>query len=308
MPDGPDVTAPAKADRTFSGYYSEVNGGGKQYYTAAMEQARNWDSATQTTLYAYWTAATYTVTFHKDPGMLWEGDHTIKVVDGNTVDTLPYPLMLGFTVKGWLFNSQDVRHGKPFTTSTPVTGDITLMADLKAIWTFTVEFDSNGGDTEAEPKTQQVSWEGWEGSTCPLPVPPAKKGYTFNGWNTKADGTGTDLTASTLLFWHTANVRVYARWSSPKVWISGTSRVGETLTCHVDANALGEPLTYQWMRSITEDGSYTDIAGQNTDTYNLISFVTDDTHLSDDAHKFLRVAVTSNEETIVSAAYGPMMR
>lgn len=50
----PAATPPAKADAQFYGYYTEANGGGTQYYTAAMESTRNWDVTADTELIAYW--------------------------------------------------------------------------------------------------------------------------------------------------------------------------------------------------------------------------------------------------------------
>jgi uncharacterized repeat protein (TIGR02543 family) len=58
----PAATAPTRTGYTFGGYYTAAGGAGTQYYTAAMASARNWDIAANTTLYANWTANTYTVT------------------------------------------------------------------------------------------------------------------------------------------------------------------------------------------------------------------------------------------------------
>ncbi len=53
----PTATAPTKAGYTFGGYYSQINGGGTQYYTTAMASANVWNIAAATTLYAKWTLA-----------------------------------------------------------------------------------------------------------------------------------------------------------------------------------------------------------------------------------------------------------
>ena len=41
----------------------------------------------------------------------------------------------------------------------------------------------------------------------------AKTGYTFGGWNTKADGTGTNYTAGSGTFKITGNTTLYAKWN-----------------------------------------------------------------------------------------------
>lgn len=70
-----------------------------------------------------------------------------------------------------------------------------------------VIFNKNGGDTEANPSTKEVISGGNVGR---LPAPPTRSGYTFNGWNTQADGRGTVFTATTPV---AAPITVYAQWS-----------------------------------------------------------------------------------------------
>jgi hypothetical protein len=52
-----DITIPVKSGYRFMGYYSEQNGGGKQYYTASGKSANHWDISTDTIIYAYWQAS-----------------------------------------------------------------------------------------------------------------------------------------------------------------------------------------------------------------------------------------------------------
>ena len=63
-----DVTMPSRTGYAFGGYYSEPDGGGTQYYTALGASAGEWDVADNATLYAKWTAVTYTVTLDKQSG------------------------------------------------------------------------------------------------------------------------------------------------------------------------------------------------------------------------------------------------
>lgn len=75
----------------------------------------------------------------------------------------------------------------------------------------TVTFDKNGGDTESNPTSKQVTLSGGatSGVIDSLPTPPSRSGYTFNGWNTKNDGTGTEFTAETIV---SQDITVYAKW------------------------------------------------------------------------------------------------
>jgi uncharacterized repeat protein (TIGR02543 family) len=74
--------------------------------------------------------------------------------------------------------------------------------------TYTVTFDKNGGDTEASPAARGVSQDG---SIDTLPTAPTKAGYTFIGWNTQPDGSGTAFTAATAV---TGSITVYAQWTA----------------------------------------------------------------------------------------------
>ncbi len=74
--------------------------------------------------------------------------------------------------------------------------------------TNTITFNRNGGDTDADPKRKTVvSGE----SLVTLPKEPARSGYTFMGWNTKADGSGTPFTGNTPV---DAHITVYAQWKA----------------------------------------------------------------------------------------------
>ena len=85
------VVAPTRSGYTFGGYYSEANGAGVQIVSAVGEWLSNasgytdangnWlKSAENTTLYAQWTAKTYTVTL----------DQTEAKVEGTTIVTATY--------------------------------------------------------------------------------------------------------------------------------------------------------------------------------------------------------------------------
>lgn len=60
----PAITAPSRTGYTFGGYYTEIDGGGTQYYNAdgTSTSAGVWKDTHNITLYAKWTANTYTLT------------------------------------------------------------------------------------------------------------------------------------------------------------------------------------------------------------------------------------------------------
>jgi uncharacterized repeat protein (TIGR02543 family) len=73
-----------------------------------------------------------------------------------------------------------------------------------------VIYDSNNADTgsiAAIPAFQTVTTPSTTAGT--LPTVPTRPGYTFDGWNTQANGGGTTFTANTTV---NANLTVYAQW------------------------------------------------------------------------------------------------
>lgn len=71
---------------------------------------------------------------------------------------------------------------------------------------FTITFDENGGDTQAEPTSLVIEDGEPLGS---LPTPPTRTGHTFVGWNTAANGTGDAVDETTII---ESEHTVYAQW------------------------------------------------------------------------------------------------
>jgi uncharacterized repeat protein (TIGR02543 family) len=76
---------------------------------------------------------------------------------------------------------------------------------------YNVTFDKNHTDTagyiDADPKTKQGNPNG----VITLPTPPQRSGWTFLGWNTKADGKGARFDETTPV---DAALTVYAQWET----------------------------------------------------------------------------------------------
>lgn len=79
-----------------------------------------------------------------------------------------------------------------------------------------VIFDKNGGDTEADPRIMVQDKVVGAVNHFDLPTTnPTRTGYLFNGWNTKADGTGDAFTATTDV---KNNMTVYAQWKPDEAY------------------------------------------------------------------------------------------
>jgi len=120
-----------------------------------------------------------------------------------------------YTFKGWSTSS---------TATSGVTGKYTIQStDINngkitfyAIWESngnTITYNANGADSGSVPIDSNLYKKDVSvtvlGNTASL----ARNGYTFNGWNTKADGTGTSYSAGNTFSMPDANVTLYAKWT-----------------------------------------------------------------------------------------------
>ncbi len=98
-PDSNNLTPPSRTGYTFGGYFTEIGGNGTRYYSEHMDSVRLWDRAADTTLYAKWTANTYTVTFDRNGG-IW-GTGSVIVTFGSPMPAVVPPLQNGMQFVGY---------------------------------------------------------------------------------------------------------------------------------------------------------------------------------------------------------------
>ena len=116
------------------------------------------------------------------------------------------PTYPGRTFSGW--NTEPDGSGEWFDEDTPVTSDITVYAIWGRIG-YTVTFDTKGGTSDVENITGFLYEDTINTIDETLPVP-TYPGYTFLGWNSEENGTGSWFDEDTQV---TENITVYARWS-----------------------------------------------------------------------------------------------
>ena len=175
------ITAPTRTGYTFGGYWTGKNGTGTQYYTASGASARTWNLAADTTLYAHWTANTYTVTFDANGGTTPTASKSVTY-DADYGE-LPTPTCPGYTFNGWFTDST----GDVEVTSTNKVS-ITAAQTLYAHWTantYTVTFDANGGGGDPMPEQSFSYDEAQSLSSCTFTPPDGVS--KFAGWSTNAE-------------------------------------------------------------------------------------------------------------------------
>ena len=163
---------------------------------------------------ANWTLTNYSITYNLNGGNALSGQRTSYNIT-STAYTLPTPTRTGYTFTGWTGSNGSTAQ-KTVTIATGSTGNKSYTANWSAN-KYTVTYNANGGagtmsvDTVtygSAYKTQKNAY--------------TRTGYTFNGWNTKADGTGTAwaLTSAGVYesgkdwtWTYTTNITLYAQWT-----------------------------------------------------------------------------------------------
>lgn len=157
---------PTREGYTFEGWY--YNGIKFDFTTAITKNIK---------LEARWTSNSkikWVITFDTAGGKYIEN---LNVTDGDTIIDIPTPTKEGYKFIGWYCNDEK------FDFSTVITKNMLLVAKWEEIEkneepvakTYTVKFDTAGGNTVASKKVEQ-------NKKVLRPSDPKKEGYEFIGW------------------------------------------------------------------------------------------------------------------------------
>ena len=217
-------------------------------------------------LYAKWTPNTYDIAFNANggTGTMDNQQMTYGVYSSLTPNAFTRN---GYTFDGW--NTAKDGSGTAYPDKRTVRNLVTEgTVTLYAQWTrntYTILFAANGGTGSA---TSQKA-------TYNLPIALTanaftRTGYTFNGWNTEADGSGTQFTdrQTVLNLASTGTVKLYAQWK-PKTYTimfvtnggSGSTVSQKTsydLPTELTANTFTRTgyYFYRWNTAADGSGSY----------------------------------------------------
>ncbi|WP_234993048.1 MULTISPECIES: InlB B-repeat-containing protein [unclassified Paenibacillus] len=215
----------AKTHYTFAGWNAAADGSGKDYAAGSAFSMGSSDVI----LYAKWALnPTYTVTYDgngstggsvpTDGGSYEQGvAASVYGNNGNLVKT-------GFTFAGWNAAADgtgtDYAAGADFILGS---SDVILYAKWTLNPTYTVTYDGNGSTGGSVPADGGSYEQGAAVQVYGNNGNLVKTGFTFAGWNTAADGTGTDYAAGAALRMGMQPVTLYAQWLSANTLLSGLS-------------------------------------------------------------------------------------
>ena len=198
-------TVPTRTGYVFGGWDTVVNSGsGNTNYASGASYSM---PASNTTLYAKWTVANGTLAYNGNNGTTTEVSVTAAGGTTTTVATGGNTTRSGYDFVGW--NSKADGTGTSYAVGSTFTLQATVTTTIYAQWTlskYTLVFNVNGG--VGTPQSQSYV----QGATTTMPVTnPTRAGYTFGGWNSAANGTGTNYSGSFLMPGN--NLTLYAKWT-----------------------------------------------------------------------------------------------
>ncbi|GAB1456724.1 hypothetical protein MASR2M48_20320 [Spirochaetota bacterium] len=222
----PSATAPSRTGYTFGGYYTETLGNGTKYYNSNMSSARNWDQTAADTLYAKWTANTYTVTLNKQNGS--GGSSSVTATYAAAMPSATAPAWSGYTFDGYYTSTSG--SGTPYYNASMGSvrnWDQAAADTLYAKWTVAVTLDKQSGSGGTSSITAVY------GTGMPSASAPSRTGYTFGGYYTGTSGAGdryynADMTSAHT--WDISNSKLYAKWTANTytVNLNAQGRAGST--------------------------------------------------------------------------------
>ena len=200
-----------KTGYTFAGWNTAADGSGTDYATGATYSV---DAVLA--LFAKWTALpTYAVTYDANTatgGTSPSAQSKIQGIDLTLAANTGTLVKTGYTFAGW--NTAADGSGTNYATGATYSVDavLALFAKWTALPTYAVTYDANSPTSGAAP-ADQTKTQGIDLTLQTNSGTLAKTGFTFAGWNTAADGSGTDY-AEGATYSVDAVLALFAKWTA----------------------------------------------------------------------------------------------
>ena len=257
-----ELPEPTRTGYTFQGWYTATSGGTKYESTTIVS------FTSEITLYAQWSAITYTVKYNGNGntgGSTASSIHTYDVSKTLTENGFTKSYAITFNANGGNVSTTSATASYTFSGwATSSTGSV-VHTDKKSV--------TNLSTTNGATVNLYAQWTGGTLSSLPTPT---REGYTFNGWYTSLTG-GTKITTSTVI---TSAQTLYAQWTVNSYILkfnANNGSVSETSRSVTYGSAVGE-LPIPIRTGYTFNGWYTAISGGTKyESTTVVSFTTETT-------------------------------
>ena len=202
------ITNPQRTGYDFAGWFDSsntkvINEGGQLIASAGSYTNSNgeWINDAPLTLYAHWTAKTYTVTLSQEDATNQGATSVLVTYASNTISTFDKPTRVGYTFAGWYTLSSG--GSLVIDTSCLLQASVTNYTDASANWIWACEVSGNvtlyahwtantytitltNKDATVTGSTSVVAT--YDSSTLATIAAPSRTGYIFTGWFTEENG------------------------------------------------------------------------------------------------------------------------
>ena len=226
----------------FAGWNTAANGSGTGYSNG--QQVQNLIASGTRILYAQWTPNSYQIAFKPNggSGTMANQAMTYGVSAALTANAFT---RTGYTFTGW--NTKADGSGTAYTNKNIVknlatTGTVSLYAQWRAN-TYTIKFAANGGT--GTMSSQAMTYDVSAALTANAFT---RTGYTFTGWNTAANGSGTAYTNKKTVknLAASGTVTLYAQWKANTYTIRFLANSGTGTMANL-------PMTYGVSAALTKN-------------------------------------------------------
>ncbi|MFZ9773125.1 MAG: InlB B-repeat-containing protein, partial [Ilumatobacteraceae bacterium] len=203
-------------------------------------------------------AATVTITYNSQGGSaITTGTST---VGGQIASSPGTPTRSGYSFSGW-FTAASGGSALSFPYTHNQNADFTLHAQWSAN-SYTVTYNGNENTSGSIPAPASATFgSSFTASTNSGAL--ARSGFSFVGWNSSADGTGTDFTAGASAAWSlAANTTLYAKWNdvdAPTASVT-TARIRNSESATVESTETGSAYLVNTSITVTNLVSITSAA------------------------------------------------
>ena len=224
---------------TFDGWYDKSSGGEKVYdvngscVTGTYWKNNMYQHTGNLTVYAHWTAKNVIVTFHRNT----DSNDTTTSQQTFAYDVVGQKFTdkgwskTGYTLLGWSTdkNATNASYSVTNGVSNDWINKNSPKVDLYGVWKaniYTVKYDGNG-NTGGSTANSSHTYDTAKALTANGYT---RTGYSFNGWNTKADGSGTayadKASVKNLSSTNGATVTLYVQWTANKYTVTYNANGG----------------------------------------------------------------------------------
>ena len=237
--------APTATGYTFDGWYKESNCANAFDFNTAINA--------DITLYAKWTAKTYTVTLNNQ-GATTAGATSVTATYGSAMPSIAsnLPKKTGYTFNGYYDATSGGTQYYKADGSSARTWNKTAATTLYAQWTankYNITYKDQGNVAFSGTNKANLPAQHTYGTATTL-VNGVKTGYTFGGWFTTQDCSGTAITSLGATA-YTAAITLYAKWTANQYTLTYIAGAGGTVTATTGGQPIYSPATLNYGTSVT---------------------------------------------------------